>query len=73
MRITSTSVAITAVTAGMLCCLVYLRALSCNFVNLDDPLFVIDNTHIRHLPGAKHPGGRRHGTPLTGSIPWSDT
>lgn len=49
MRITEKSVAITAMTAGILCCLIYLRTLACGFVNLDDPLYVVDNVFIRHL------------------------
>jgi protein O-mannosyl-transferase len=40
-----------ALTAGLICLLVYLRALSCGFVNLDDPYFILNNEAIRHLDG----------------------
>ncbi len=38
-----------SLTAGFVTFLVYLRALGCDFVNLDDPLFVINNQAIRGL------------------------
>ena len=49
MKITNRSVAIIAISAGIICCLIYMRALSCNFVNLDDPPYVLDNVFIRQL------------------------
>lgn len=36
-----------AITAGLVCLLVYLRALSCDFVNFDDSDFVLGNSAIR--------------------------
>jgi hypothetical protein len=47
--LTNRSVAISAVTAGIICILVYIRALSCDFVTLDDPSYILDNVFIRHL------------------------
>jgi protein O-mannosyl-transferase len=44
-------IAITALTAALICLLVYLRALSCGFVNVDDPDYVLSNPMIRHLDG----------------------
>lgn len=38
-----------AVVSGLIALLVYLRALSCGFVNLDDPVYVLDNSLIRHF------------------------
>lgn len=38
-----------AAISGTVVLLVYLRSLSCGFVNLDDPLYVLNNTHIRSL------------------------
>lgn len=38
-----------ACAAGVITLLVYLRSLSCGFVNLDDPLYVLDNPIIRNL------------------------
>ena len=38
-----------ALVAGLTCLLVYLRALTCGFVNLDDPEYVLNNAAIRHL------------------------
>jgi tetratricopeptide (TPR) repeat protein len=40
-----------ASTASLICFLVYVRALSCGFVNLDDPDYVLNNIAIRHLDG----------------------
>lgn len=40
---------IAALTAALLCLLVYLRALSCGFINLDDPVYVLNNSTIRQL------------------------
>jgi protein O-mannosyl-transferase len=38
-----------ALAAGLVCLAVYLRALTCGFVNLDDPEYVLNNAAIRHL------------------------
>lgn len=38
-----------ALAAGLICLLVYLRALSCGFVNMDDPDYVLNNPLIRTL------------------------
>ncbi len=38
-----------AVMSGVISLLVYLRALSCGFENIDDPLYVLDNPAIRSL------------------------
>lgn len=38
-----------AFVAGLVSLLVYLRALSCGFINFDDPAYVIENTAIRSL------------------------
>lgn len=40
-----------ALTAGLISLVVYLRAVAGDFVNYDDPRFVIDNPGIRHLDG----------------------
>jgi protein O-mannosyl-transferase len=40
-----------ALTAGLISFLVFLRAVAGDFVNFDDPRFVIDNLDIRHLDG----------------------
>ena len=45
------TILITATTAVLLCLLVYLRALSCGFVNVDDPDYVLNNPMIRNLDG----------------------
>lgn len=42
-------VSIAVVSVGLVCLLVYLRALSCGFINLDDPVYVINNSAIRKL------------------------
>jgi tetratricopeptide (TPR) repeat protein len=39
----------TALVAGIICLLVYLRALTCGFVNYDDPMHILDNSFIRNL------------------------
>src|SRR6185369_3246424 len=38
-----------AMTAAIIVLLVYMRTLSCDFVNLDDPAYIIENTGIRSL------------------------
>ena len=38
-----------ALVAGLTCLLVYLRALTCGFVSLDDPEYVLNNAAIRHF------------------------
>ncbi len=43
------SINLIALTAGLLCLLVYLRALGCGFVNFDDPEYVLNNDIIRSL------------------------
>lgn len=43
---------VVAITAGIICFIVYLRALGCDFVNWDDQGFVLENTAIRHLDAA---------------------
>lgn len=40
-----------ALVAAVLTLLLFLRSLSCDFVNLDDPYFVLTNLHIRRLDG----------------------
>jgi hypothetical protein len=40
-----------AAIAGIICLLVYLRALSCGFVSMDDPDYVLNNAAIRRLDG----------------------
>lgn len=47
--ITRKKVLIIALTAGVICLLVYLRSLGCGFVNWDDQDFVINNQDIRAL------------------------
>ncbi|MBC7962576.1 MAG: hypothetical protein H7Y05_06495, partial [Steroidobacteraceae bacterium] len=37
--------------AGLVCFLLYLRALSCDFVNYDDPDYVLENPAIRLIDG----------------------
>lgn len=51
MRINSTNTISIACTAGLICLLIYLRALFCGFVNFDDPEYVLENVAIRHLNG----------------------
>lgn len=41
-----------AAAAGAVCLLVYLRTLSCGFINFDDPLYVLNNEAIRTLDGS---------------------
>jgi protein O-mannosyl-transferase len=43
------STATVACAAGLICLLVYLRALGCDFVSYDDPDYVLNNPLIRHL------------------------
>ncbi|MDA8431250.1 MAG: tetratricopeptide repeat protein [Geobacteraceae bacterium] len=38
-----------ALAAGLICLLVYLRTLSCGFVNMDDPDYVLNNPLVRAL------------------------
>ena len=45
------TILITVTTAVLICLLVYLRALSCGFVNVDDPDYVLNNPMIRNLDG----------------------
>lgn len=40
-----------SVATTLVCCAIYLRALSCGFVGLDDPVYVLDNSAIRSLDG----------------------
>lgn len=40
---------IAAIAAGVITLLVYAQALRCGFVNLDDPIFVVNNPNIRGL------------------------
>jgi protein O-mannosyl-transferase len=40
-----------ALGAGIICLLVYLRALGNDFVGLDDPIYVVENVTIRNLDG----------------------
>lgn len=47
--ITRNSVSTVAIIAGLICFLVYLRALSCGFVNFDDQDYVLNNVMIRRL------------------------
>lgn len=51
MRVTDSkfSAAFIAFAAGFVTLLIYLRSLSCGFVNFDDPLYVLNNPLIRHL------------------------
>ena len=51
MRVTDSkfSAAFIAATAGFVTLLVFLRSLSCGFVNFDDPLYVLNNPLIRQL------------------------
>lgn len=48
-KLSNNIVACIALLAGIICCLVYWRALSCSFVDYDDPFFVINNVYIRNL------------------------
>lgn len=48
-QLRSSKVFRTALAAALLCLLVYLRAIFCDFINLDDPVYVLNNTAIRHL------------------------
>lgn len=41
-----------ALTAGLICLLVYLRALTCDFVNFDDQESILENVAIQQLNGA---------------------
>lgn len=43
--------ALSATAAALICFLVYLRALSCDFVYFDDPSYVLENVTIRQLDG----------------------
>lgn len=43
------TLSIAACSAAFICLLIYLRSLSCDFTNLDDPAYVINNSAIRHL------------------------
>jgi hypothetical protein len=38
-----------AITAGLICMAIYMRSLSCGFVNLDDLAYVVGNTNIRNF------------------------
>lgn len=38
-----------AIAAGIICLLVFLRALNCDFINWDDPLYITENPAIRIL------------------------
>lgn len=40
---------LSAAAAALICLLVYVRALSCGFILLDDPSYVLENAGIRHL------------------------
>ena len=51
LRITK-SVTCVAIITAIICFLVYLRALDCGFVNLDDAVYVLDNDFITHLDKA---------------------
>jgi protein O-mannosyl-transferase len=42
---------LTAFVAAVICLIVYLKALSCGFINFDDPQYVIENTGIRGFDG----------------------
>ncbi|RII26159.1 MAG: hypothetical protein CXR31_10650 [Geobacter sp.] len=52
MEIGRKTVISSAVAAGLITLLVYLRALTCGFVNFDDPFYVVQNFDIRHLDGS---------------------
>lgn len=45
----SRKVEIAALSAALLCLLVFLRSLSCDFINLDDPVYILNNSAIRQL------------------------
>ncbi len=49
MKNTKSSIWLSALVTGGICLLVYVRALSCKFVNLDDLNYVVNNVNIRHL------------------------
>ncbi|MDA8414299.1 MAG: hypothetical protein M0023_11010 [Desulfobacteraceae bacterium] len=49
MSINRNSATTMALAAGVICLLVYLRALSCGFVNMDDPDYVLNNPLVRAL------------------------
>ncbi len=49
MRLTSNRTLTLALSAGLICLLLYLRALSCDFVNYDDPDYILKNPAIRIL------------------------
>jgi hypothetical protein len=46
-KTTKNSVRVIAITAGLICFLVYLRALSCGFINWEDQDYVLNNAIIR--------------------------
>jgi len=48
-KISARTAGLTALTAACICLLVFLRALRCDFVNIDDGLYIIDNPGIRIL------------------------
>lgn len=48
-RFTHNAAKIVAFTAGLICFLVYMRALSCGFVNFDDQEYVLNNVAIRKI------------------------
>ncbi len=41
-----------AAAAGLICLLVYLKSLSCGFVNYDDPVYILNNPLLGRLDGA---------------------
>src|SRR6185369_15215948 len=49
MRLGRFSTGTIACAAGLICLIVYLRALGCDFVSYDDPDYVLNNPLIRHL------------------------
>jgi protein O-mannosyl-transferase len=49
MRLDKISTGTIASAAGLICLLVYLRTLGCDFVSYDDPDYVLNNPLIRHL------------------------
>ncbi|GFE56442.1 tetratricopeptide repeat protein [Geobacter sp. AOG1] len=51
MKRTTNPTVTAALAAGLVCLLVYLRALGCDFVNYDDPAYVQNNPIIRQLDG----------------------
>ena len=44
-------IVIVALAVGLICMLVYFRALSCGFINWDDQDYILNNTAIRSLDG----------------------